>query len=637
MTPSSGENTVLQLNMGEGKSSVITPIVAAALADSTKLVRVVVLKPLATQMLQILVQRLGGLTNRRIFYMPFSRSIQIGENEIKVIQGMYEECMSGGGILLTQPEHILSFKLMGIERSLSQDSHVGDVLLKSQLWLDDKTRDILDESDEILHVRYQLIYSIGARRPLEHHPDRWTTIQQVFSLVRKHAPDVQKVSKFGMEIRDDRRHGAFPYIRILQDDAAAELVSLVARDICTSSLPNISFHRYPKRFPDMALNFITNKTIPDDIVKLIKHQCDESAGDWSTLLLLRGLLAHEILTFILKEKRWRVDYGLDFSRTLLAVPYRAKDCPSLSSEFGHPEVAIALTCLSYYYSGLSEEQLDLCFERLLMLDNSSLEYKKWLRNIDAPQDLQQLNGVNMKDIDQRQDYLVPLFQANQSVIDFFLNQVVFPSEAKEFPHKMTSSGWDIAQRKPQHVSTGFSGTNDSRYLLPLSISQGDSTLVASTNAKVLGYLLLPENSNYMCAKDDRGNKLSAQAFLTLIAAQMPSIRVLLDVGAQMLELRNKDLCTEWLSLIPDAQAAIFFNENDRLSVVTRDGTVESFISSPFSQQLDQCLVYLDNAHTRGTDLKLPLNFRAAVALGPKLTTTHLTQCKCIISRLADAS
>jgi Protein of unknown function (DUF3645)./Protein of unknown function (DUF3638). len=237
--------------------------------------------------------------------------------------------------------------------------------------LDDKTRDILDESDEILHVRYQLIYSIGARRPLEHHPDRWTTIQQVFSLVRKHAPAVQKVSQFGIEIRDDGRQGAFPYVRILQDGAAAELISLIARDICNSSLPNISFHRYPKRFRDMAMDFITNKHIPDGTVRLIKHQCDESAGDWNTLLLIRGFLAHEILTFTLKEKRWRVDYGLDSSRTLLAVPYRAKDCPTLRSEFGHPEVAIALTCLSYYYSGLSEEQLGLCFERLLMLDNSA--------------------------------------------------------------------------------------------------------------------------------------------------------------------------------------------------------------------------------------------------------------------------
>jgi hypothetical protein len=44
--------------------------------------------------------------------------------------------------------------------------------------------------------------------------------------------------------------------------------------------------------------------------------------------LLRGLLmkGEGILSYVLKERRWRVDYGLDPSRTLLAVPYRAKVC-----------------------------------------------------------------------------------------------------------------------------------------------------------------------------------------------------------------------------------------------------------------------------------------------------------------------
>ncbi|KAF8600365.1 hypothetical protein BDV93DRAFT_510962 [Ceratobasidium sp. AG-I] len=40
---SSGADTVLQLNMGKGKSPVIVPIIAATLADSSRVVRVVIL------------------------------------------------------------------------------------------------------------------------------------------------------------------------------------------------------------------------------------------------------------------------------------------------------------------------------------------------------------------------------------------------------------------------------------------------------------------------------------------------------------------------------------------------------------------------------------------------------------------
>jgi len=46
------------------------------------------------------------------------------------------------------------------------------------------------------------------------------------------------------------------------------------------------------------------------------------------ILLLRGLLVGNegILGYVLKERQWRVDYGLDPRRSLLAVPYRAKVC-----------------------------------------------------------------------------------------------------------------------------------------------------------------------------------------------------------------------------------------------------------------------------------------------------------------------
>jgi hypothetical protein len=147
IAPESGENSVCQLNMGEGKSSVIVPMVATALADGSKLVRVVVLKPLSSQMFQLLVQRLGGLINRRIFYMPFSRNAAPTIESVTLIQELYEECMKVGGVLLVQPEHLLSFKLMGLERLFSgpDNQEIAKSLVSIQRFLDQTSRDILDE------------------------------------------------------------------------------------------------------------------------------------------------------------------------------------------------------------------------------------------------------------------------------------------------------------------------------------------------------------------------------------------------------------------------------------------------------------------------------------------------------------
>ncbi|OBZ78492.1 hypothetical protein A0H81_02023 [Grifola frondosa] len=516
---------------------------------------------------------------------------------------------------------------MAIDRQLSANDStsrpVTDQLLESQRWLEKNTRDILDESDEILHVRFQLVYTVGLQRHLEDHPDRWTTVQQVFMLVKKLIPQVHEKFPFGVEVQIGQS-ATFPFIRILMSDASAYLVSLVARHILNGALPNYTLGQLDSQMRDAVLSFITELQVPHAVAQQVQNYCGDSAL-WKGLLLLRGLLAHGILVYVLKEWHWRVDYGLDQRRSMLAVPYRAKDMPALRAEFGHPDVAVALTCLSYYYGGLQEHQIDLCFALLYKLDNPTVEYETWTQGCDdVPESLRQLNGVNLRSPEQRQQHLLPLFRRNVAVINFFLSHVVFPKEAKEFPQKQVASGWDIAEKK-DHVTTGFSGTNDNRYLLPTSITQRDPPHQLCTNAKVLNYLLRPENSSYICAQDVHGERLSVQKFLELLVQQEPEIRVLLDVGAEMLELQNEALVARWLELNQNAQAAVYFGDNDRLMVLTRAGTVESFVSSPFNQQLDQCLLYLDDAHTRGTDVKLPRDVRAAVTLGPKVTKDRLVQ------------
>ncbi|PBL01428.1 hypothetical protein ARMGADRAFT_1059170 [Armillaria gallica] len=629
IAPSSNENSVLQLNMGEGKSSVIVPMAAVALAAGDAIVRVVVLKPLANQMFQMLVQRLGGLLNRRIFYMPFSRQLDITVERIGLIRNLYTKCMETGGILVIQPEHILSFRLMCVDHLIHApfDPDEEDVetpsaaLLDLQEWIIAHSRDILDESDEILHWRYQLIYTIGQQRPLEGYPDRWTTIQQIFSLVANCALTIQQEFPLGVDIRS--RDSSFPFFRITQREAGDALVASVCSKILNGQLPNYPFF---SRLPiDVVQTFITQLHIGNDVARAIQDQCFET-NTWRLLLMLRGLFAHGILHYVLSSRRWRVDYGLDLSRSLLAVPYRAKDVPSLLAEFGHPDVAISLTCLSYYYSGLTEGQLETCFQLLFKQDDPLSEYETWIKiSRSIPAQLHHLSGVNIKDKEQWTTYLVPLFRQNHVVVDFFLSQVVFPKQAKEFPSKLSSSGWDLAERKP-NVTTGFSGTNDNQYLLPTSIQQCDPLNQQSTNAKVLTYLLQPENNHYTCLHNfQNGNSPTVQEFLGLLVQEQPEVRVLLDVEAQMLELRNKQLVKHWLSLRPDLSAAVYFSESDELMVLDQRGSTEPLLLSPFKYRLDKCLVYLDQAHTRGTDLKLPLTFRAAITLGSKVTKDRLVQ------------
>ncbi|KAH7333016.1 hypothetical protein B0J17DRAFT_709438 [Rhizoctonia solani] len=622
ISPASGSNAVLQLNMGEGKSSVIVPIVACSLADSSQLVRVVVLKPLWRQMFDLLVNRLSGLANRQIYYLPFGRHVPIDASGAQSLRDLYEECMRGGGILLTQPEHILSFKLMGIDRATSPrdpiDATDNNSLRDIQGWLDTHTRDIFDESDEILHVRYQIVYTIGTEKPPDGHPDRWNTTQQLMHLCATH------LQRLHLKYPDSLAHkfmrnGQFPTLRIMPDcpaQAEHELICAIATDVRDGRVLNLSCDRLPLRVRNNLVELLTNKKLPFSDYKSIRRDCDTTT--WKRLLLVRGLLASGILVFALKHKLHRVDYGLDPSRSLLAVPYRAKDIPSLRADFGHPDVAIVLTCLSYYYRGLTHEQLNECFELLFKLDNPSLEYEQWVKqNEETPKEVKQFTGVNLEDHEQFVKQLFPAFACNSATINFYLSSVVFPRGAKEFPKKLSTSGWDLAERKC-HVTTGFSGTNDNRYLLPTSIAQADPVKQLSTNALVLDYILQPENNHYACM---RGDNIALLKFL----AQNPEIRVLLDVGALVLELQNEELVRHWLGLRQDIEAAVYFNNRDELVVLPQGGTPVLLSTSSFAQQLDKCIVYLDDGHTRGTDLKFPRETRALVTLGPKVTKDRLLQ------------
>lgn len=628
-----GSNAVMQLNMGEGKSSVIVPIVAAALADGSRLVRVLVAKPQSHQMFQMLVSKLGGLLGRRIYQMPVSRSLRIGVSEADEIERMCCECMKDGGILLVQPEHILSLKLMCLESFVIGKIEIGRSIFRTLQLFRNASRDVVDESDENFSVKFELIYTMGAQQPLEFSPERWIVVQQVLELVREYAVDMKEEFARSIEV-DQHRPGRFPRIRLLHERATQELLRRVAQRVCGKGIDSLAISRQTPKSRRAILKYILSQELSEQEIDAVENEGPSSFWTENTkdaLLLLRGLFAGGVLAFCFGQKRWRVNYGSDRIRqpaSRLSVPYRAKDNPAPRSEFSHPEVVIILTCLNYYYGGLDDDEVLLAFEHLIKSDQKEIEFNAWVK--DAPnllQEYRQLGGINLQDRLHCVTHVFPHFKFSKSTIDYFLSHIVFPKEIKQFPSKLSASGWDIGELKA-NPTVGFSGTNDSRETLPLSVTQLDLPEQNHTNALVLEYLLQPENS--VAFTPTRANKSGsdAQVLLDMVMTLDPPTQVILDVGAQILELTNLEVAQAWLSMTSDdkkKQAVVFVNDFDVICVVDRAGTIEQLQISPFAKQLDACYVFLDEAHTRGIDLRLPPYYRAAVTLGAGMTKDKLVQ------------
>lgn len=270
--------------------------------------------------------------------------------------------MATGGILLIEPESLLSFELLGIDHLLSRELNppddegvfaeansdsmyeTGKVMVQTQEWLYKNTRDILDESDEILSVRFELIYTLGIQQNIEFSPNRWTIIQYVLKMISKNAQELLGEHPQGLEVVQGSP-GSFPRIRILQEPAGKALLERTAKSICQSDMSDLAMWTFNQDERNVVFEFITNPLITKVRAAILEARVLQTEFTKMTLLLLRGLFAAGVLEFAFAKKRWRVNYGLDLDRSMLAVPYHAKDNPSARSEFSHPDTAIALTCL----------------------------------------------------------------------------------------------------------------------------------------------------------------------------------------------------------------------------------------------------------------------------------------------------
>jgi hypothetical protein len=250
-------------------------------------------------MFQMLVSKLGGLLNRRIYHMPFSRNLRLSAAEAEGVRKLYEECVENRGVLLIQPEHILSFKLMGIESVLTDEPELARAMLATQQYFDSVTCDIIDEVDENLSVKFELIYTMGSQETIDYAPERWTVIQQILTLLPRFAIQVQNNLPEAIDIQDVS-DGKFPRIRLLRKDAADQLLEYLAEHIVDGGLSNLPTHSQPDEARAAILRYITQPQLEVNDIDAVEKGNFWSEATKLPLLLVRGLIAGGVLQFTLR-------------------------------------------------------------------------------------------------------------------------------------------------------------------------------------------------------------------------------------------------------------------------------------------------------------------------------------------------
>ena len=641
-----GLGPIAQLNMGEGKTRVILPMLIMHWRNTDKLIRVNFLSPLLSEAFDYMHRTLcDSVIGIKFFKMPFNRDVDLTVENTQTMIASMSYCQDSGGIILVAPEHRLSLKLKWYEL---KEKGEDDICEKLDILDNLNYLDILDESDEILRIKNKLIYACGSQESLPSRESRCNVMEALLKVI-KDSLLVQELLSRPMVVQ--REPGQIELaemlneFRILPGDAFEKIriffVESLITELCANPPYELRWMRELKKSLSDIVQYVTN---PNKI-----DFCWErfDVNQRQDVLALRGYLANGLFVHCLM-KRNRVDYGInrESKRKCMAVPFRACETPALRAEFGHPDCALMYTCLAYYYDGLSEDQVLQAFKTLLSRgENVQIAiYDEWFKLskpsivmgphekvLDAVTKIDLTNSILLA-------LLVQYFKYNIATINFWLNTNVFNIETMQFPHRLEATSWDLATNSKSQVA-GFSGTNDDMIIMPSTlewVEQEDLALIG-TDGKMLhlistnaSFLSLQQHDNYN--QEIQNNQLQWKILLDLVIRETGidtshGTCALIDAGALMAGAHSNEVIARYLAEHLDSQKyhAVIYFDMARNEWWVRDKFERAWPkhSSPIHER--DGFVYFDESRCRGADMKLYINSRAVLTLGPNMCKDKLMQ------------
>lgn len=89
-------------------------------------------------------------------------------------------------------EHILSYKLSELQRLVDSRIKKTQNMIEFQSWLARTCRDVFDESNFILMIKTQLIYSNDSQTFVDEHSYRWKIAQMLLTFVKNYFSKFQR-------------------------------------------------------------------------------------------------------------------------------------------------------------------------------------------------------------------------------------------------------------------------------------------------------------------------------------------------------------------------------------------------------------------------------------------------------------
>nr|XP_018914729.1 PREDICTED: uncharacterized protein LOC109042446 [Bemisia tabaci] len=516
--------------------------------------------------------------------------------------------------------------------------------------------DLLDESDEILKNNTELNYTVGDRCAFSGGEFRWEIPQFFIKAIFcdddvREVIDAGKVHGFTAINPGYSEGGGVPFIQLLSESYFDNKIKpLLLEKFFHENL--LSLRKYQTSADShsaevgiSSLRQYTAGQLPLNAEKDVVAFLADKGALKDKILIAKGWLSHGILFHVFNAK-YRVQFGLNLNAEgettkLIAIPFLGKDTPSPRSEFSHPDVMLGFTIICYLYKGLTQKELKETLLSLksnfstpvgdMQLDTWTQAGEAWIRTRTdhfPPLVLTSLQHVDLADelcLAQMHQYL----SRNYLAIFFYLNQFVLLEEAMQYRHKISANAHSLVG---YNAALGFSGTDDRKITMPFQVKSLCSTSQVGTNGKLLSVLTQDRNSHYHTLKTDDSKALLRE--LCQFVTENRHCHALIDAGALITGLTNSDVANFLLIHLPETFVGIlyFSDEGNNLIVGTRDGKTAALQDCYLDKKF--LFAYLDDIHTRGTDIQLPLHCHAILTIGMGMLKDKLMQAAMRLRQLA---
>jgi len=532
---------------------------------------------------------------------------------------------------------------------------------------------IMDEVDVLLHpLRSELNFPIGEKYPIDLSGERWELPIYLLSLLfvdelraeLEWEGEMQAVAWRDAEARAGETRADVlasvaealargverfsfqtnPHLVLMDAKFYADELATISARYCLLWVHHLS----PDLRPDIATNtalieYITGASdLAATAVAALRAETMKMlnlAADWVQSYLPHCLSRIDRVSYGLLSESDKQPASAPESRRLMAVPFLAKDVPSLNSEFAHPDIVIGFTILAYRHEGLRTEDLHRIIKQMKgdfarqigprsgRPSNSLFELWKaeardaWARGAagsmpgPAP-GLLSLELFQPEDAMQMAN-LHRLMTKRPQVAHHYLAQMVFPETMNFHRLKVSACGHELGSDMIFSRRIGFSGTPSN--LLPEDLAP--CSYEPGSDGKIVEVLTNPVVVS--CADVPAG--WSARSLLSQVAATEPPFHALIDTGALVTGLDSAEVAELLLQELPAwFEGVVFLDKGDRQMVLMRS----SGRSCPLQQcglPLDRRFTFYDQIHTTGMDIKQAPNARAALTIGKDMVFRDYAQ------------